>query len=203
METWDGATSDDTDAVVLHRFFHKHADKIGKELLSLSKPTVDGESSVIVGKRAWDSLCALLVDLGPPMDAPHLSTYTSSYHREYLELMSMYANHSTASVEDLFLETEVQVKLAFSGILAYYMLKFMQDNTAVFILRLSKIDVENLDVELFMYHILKVCRPYPPGVVVLIKIFRRSLLQLTRRDNMISSSTARVSHQHPKSRCNG
>ncbi|KAF8811488.1 Rho GTPase activation protein, partial [Phlegmacium glaucopus] len=32
---WLGITSDDTNAVVLHRFFHKHADKIGKELLSL------------------------------------------------------------------------------------------------------------------------------------------------------------------------
>ncbi|PPQ78909.1 hypothetical protein CVT25_002369 [Psilocybe cyanescens] len=134
---WLGTTSDDTDVVVLHRFFHKHADKIGKELLSLSKPSTDGDASAINGKRAWDGLCALLVDLGPPMDVPRLATSDCTQHREYLELMSKMANRDTRSIEELFLETDVH------------------ESTAVFILRLSKINVENLDIELFMYHILK------------------------------------------------
>ncbi|KDR84288.1 hypothetical protein GALMADRAFT_87191 [Galerina marginata CBS 339.88] len=136
-DVWLGITSDDTDVVVLHRFFHKHADKIGKELLSLSKPSVEGESSAVSGKRAWDGLCALLVDLGPPMDVPQLSQSDSSQHRDYIELMAKCANRSTTSVEHLFLETDVQ------------------ESTAVFVLRLSRIDVESIDIELFMYHILK------------------------------------------------
>ena len=104
-----GITSDESDLVVLHRFFHKHADKIGKELLSLSRPSPEGEASAIAGKRAWDSLCALLVDLGPPMEAPRLSTSDSSMHREYLDLMAKYANRDTSSVAHLFLESDVQV----------------------------------------------------------------------------------------------
>ncbi|KAK7006126.1 hypothetical protein R3P38DRAFT_3214187 [Favolaschia claudopus] len=39
-------TSDDTDIIVLHRYFHKHADKIGKELLSLSKPSDNDPSAI-------------------------------------------------------------------------------------------------------------------------------------------------------------
>jgi len=58
-------SDDTTDAVVLHRFFHKHADKIGKELLSFSKPSSEGDSTNVAGKQVWDELCALLVDLGP------------------------------------------------------------------------------------------------------------------------------------------
>lgn len=97
--------------MVLHRFFHKHADKIGKELLSLSKPSTDGDASAINGKRAWDGLCALLVDLGPPMDVPRLATSDCTQHREYLELMSKMANRDTRSIEELFLETDVHVRL--------------------------------------------------------------------------------------------
>ena len=98
-------TSDDADAVVLHRFFHRHADKIGKELLSLSKSSLD-----VTGKRAWDGLCALLVDLGPPMEVPRLSYLTSDEHPEYSELMARQANRNTASVEGLFIETDIRVR---------------------------------------------------------------------------------------------
>ncbi|PPR04649.1 hypothetical protein CVT24_011867 [Panaeolus cyanescens] len=135
-DLWLGTTSDDTDVAVLHRFFHKHADKIGKELLSLSKPSVDGDTSAITGKRAWDALCALLVDLGPPLDVPRLSTLNSNDHRDYLLFMKKYNQKSTKSVEDLFQVLGVE-------------------NVTVFCLSLSKIKVEGLDIELLMYHILK------------------------------------------------
>ncbi|CAA7259350.1 unnamed protein product [Cyclocybe aegerita] len=136
-DNWSGTTTDESDVIVLHRFFHKHADKIGKELLSLSKPTVDGDSSAITGKRAWDGLCALLVDLGPPLEVPRLSTATSFQHTDFINLMTRFANRNTSSVEHLFLETDVQ------------------ENTAVFVLSFSRINVEGLDIELLMYHILK------------------------------------------------
>ncbi|KAJ3504772.1 hypothetical protein NLJ89_g7765 [Agrocybe chaxingu] len=137
-DNWSGTTTDESDVIVLHRFFHKHADKIGKELLSLSKPTVDGDSSAITGKRAWDGLCALLVDLGPPLEVPRLSSATSFQHTDFINLMTRFANRNTSSVEHLFLETDVQ------------------ENTAVFVLPLSRVNVEGLDIELLMYHILKV-----------------------------------------------
>jgi len=77
---------------VLHRFFQKHADRIGKELLSHSS-----------------NFCALLVDLGPPLEVPRLSTLDSSSHREYLEFMSKYMNRSTTPVEQIFMETVIKV----------------------------------------------------------------------------------------------
>jgi len=109
-DPWSGAASDDTDVIVLHRFFHKHADKIGKELLSLSKPGVEGgDSSAIVGKRAWDGLCALLVDLGPPMEVPRLSNLRSDEHREFMEILNKFSGRSMGSVAGLFVETDIQV----------------------------------------------------------------------------------------------
>ncbi len=70
-DQWTGTISDPTDIIVLHRFFHKHADKIGKELLSLSQ-TVNRwrKPQLLPVNVAWDGLCALLVDLGPPLEAP-------------------------------------------------------------------------------------------------------------------------------------
>ena len=80
------------------------------------------------------------------MDTPRLSHLRSKEHPEYSELMARQANRSTAPVEGLFIETDARVHST-----------PMQDRAAVFVLRLSGIDVENLDIELFMYHIFKVC----------------------------------------------
>ncbi|RDB19915.1 Neurofibromin [Hypsizygus marmoreus] len=137
-DQWLGTTSDDTDIIVLHRFFDKHADKIGKELLSLSKPSTNGDSSAISGKRAWDGLCALLVDLGPPLEVPRPSPLPSAIHREYNDLMARCSDRRTKEVEDIFLETDGPAT-----------------KSAVFILRLSKVDVEALDIELVMFYIFK------------------------------------------------
>ncbi|KAF8645481.1 hypothetical protein AX16_007766 [Volvariella volvacea WC 439] len=136
-DEWLGTTSDDTDFIVLHRFFDKHADKVGKELLSMSRPSSEGES--LNGKKAWDALCALLVDLGAPLEVPRCSPYPCSEHQEYKDLMQRYAHRDTSSVAEIFQETSVP-----SG------------QPAIFILRLSKIDVEALDIELLLYHIFKI-----------------------------------------------
>ncbi|KAJ6532260.1 hypothetical protein DFH09DRAFT_1370329 [Mycena vulgaris] len=136
-DEWLGTTSDDTDIIVLHRYFHKHADKIGKELLSLSKPS-DNDPSAISGKHAWDELCGLLVELGTPLDIPKLSSASSHEHRDYTELMARHTHRNTESVKGIFLETDTPM-----------------DKPAVFLFCLSKIDVEALDIELLMYHIFK------------------------------------------------
>ncbi|KAF8076811.1 hypothetical protein FPV67DRAFT_1605221 [Lyophyllum atratum] len=137
-DQWVGTTSDDTDIIVLHRFFDKHADKIGKELLSLSKPSTEGDSTAVSGKRAWDGLCALLVDLGPPLEIPRPSTLPHHMHPDYIDLMTRYAGRNISQVEDIFLETNVPL-----------------EEKAVFIFQLWKIDVETLDIELLMYHVFK------------------------------------------------
>ena len=107
-DNWTGTTSDETDVIVLHRFFQKHADRIGKELLSQSSG-IDVSGSTVTGKQIWDNFCALLVDLGPPLEVPRLSSLDSSSHREYLEFMLKYVNRSTASVEHIFIETGIMV----------------------------------------------------------------------------------------------
>ncbi|OCH94514.1 hypothetical protein OBBRIDRAFT_722708 [Obba rivulosa] len=142
-EEWLDTSYDDTDTIVLHRFFHRHADKIGKELLSppklpSDKLTQEAEACMASGKRAWEALCAVLVDMGSPLESPSLATTTSSEHREYLDLMSRYNNKDTASVQDLFLEAHVP-----------------EDEASVFILSTNKIDVEILDVELLLYYIFR------------------------------------------------
>ncbi|KAJ2930404.1 hypothetical protein H1R20_g6694, partial [Candolleomyces eurysporus] len=137
LEEWSGAT-DDTDVIVLHRFFDKHADKIGKELLSLSKPSPDGDTTAVNGKRAWDGLCALLVDLGTPLEVPKPSPLQSTEHPVYRELMEDFAGRNNSRVRDLFVEIEVGV-----------------NEPSLFVFKLSKIDVEDLDIQLLMYHIFK------------------------------------------------
>ncbi|KAF5369620.1 hypothetical protein D9757_010458 [Collybiopsis confluens] len=140
-EEWLGTASDDTDIIVLHRFFEKHADKIGKELLSISKPSGEGDNSAINGKRAWDGLCTLLVDLGPPLDVPKASHADRKDHRNYKDLMSRYADKSTDSVQDILCETVPPSE---------------SDGKGYLVLRASKVNVEALDMELFMYHYFKV-----------------------------------------------
>jgi neurofibromin 1 len=105
-DPWQGIISDDTDAIVLHRFLDKHADKIGKELLSMTRPTTEGDPAALPnGKRSWDDLCALLVDLGTPVAIPELCEVTSQESMTYHELMNRYAESSTSSVQDFFVET--------------------------------------------------------------------------------------------------
>lgn len=156
-DQWLGTTSDDTDLIVLHRFFDKHADKIGKELLSLSKPSSEGDPAAINGKRAWDGLCALLVDLGSPLEVPRPSSLTSAEHKDYLDLMARYARRDTSLVEEIFLETPVPPVCSFFSRKWICYLHELQGQPAIFVFQLSKVDVEALDIHLLMFHILKVC----------------------------------------------
>ncbi|KAA1466679.1 hypothetical protein DENSPDRAFT_831556 [Dentipellis sp. KUC8613] len=137
-DEWTGMPCDDTETIVLHRFFQKHADKIGKELLSYAKPSAEGDATAINGKRAWDAICGALVDLGQPIDTPKFSILPSAQHQEYLDLMTRYQHRSVTPVRDIFVETYTQ-----------------KDEPAMFVMSVAKIDVETLDIELLLYHILK------------------------------------------------
>ena len=83
----------------------QHADKIGKELLSKPRHPFNTDLPPQHGKRVWDDLCALLVDLGTPVGVPELCKKSSRDPTAYHELMSRYAEQSTASVQNLFVET--------------------------------------------------------------------------------------------------
>lgn len=109
VDEWLGPSYDDTDGTVLHRFCEEYADKIGKELLSASKPSGDlsGEGSVGPGKQTWDFLCAKLIELGQPAELPVSSTLTSSEHDGYLTMMSKFSNRDTSTVQHIFKEITV------------------------------------------------------------------------------------------------
>ncbi len=67
------------------------------------KPSA-GDPSTINGKRAWDSLCSALVDLGQPIEVPRLSAMSSLEHREYLDLVTRYDRADVTAVRDIFVE---------------------------------------------------------------------------------------------------
>ena len=66
--------------------------------------TPEAEAAAANGKRAWDALCAALVDLGQPLESPNLSTLTRLEHREFLELMARCDRRDTTTVQELFVE---------------------------------------------------------------------------------------------------
>ena len=109
-DEWQGGEFDETNAIVLHRFFEKHADKVGKELLSLSKSSKEGEAAVVGGKKAWDTLCAALVEMGQPLEIPRLTEETSATYEVYREFMIRLADRSTDAVAPLFKEIATTVR---------------------------------------------------------------------------------------------
>lgn len=88
----------------MHRFFDKHADKVGKELLSLSRPS-EADASAVNGKKAWDNLCAALVDLDSSIPPPQPSLLDSSSLEGYIEFMETHIDADTSSVAHLFVDS--------------------------------------------------------------------------------------------------
>jgi hypothetical protein len=103
-DEWLGTSADDTDTIVLHRFFSKYNDKIGKELLSQAKPANEEDS---VAREVWASLCTALVDIGPPLEVPQLSSLPRSEHEGYIDLMTRYAHRNSDSIREIFVETSM------------------------------------------------------------------------------------------------
>ncbi|EIN11059.1 hypothetical protein PUNSTDRAFT_51619 [Punctularia strigosozonata HHB-11173 SS5] len=137
-DEWLGTTYDDTDTVVLHRFFEKHADKIGKELLSLPPGMAQPDSAAVENKVAWTDLCGALVDLGQPLDVPSLSPNSTIDHRDFLELMARSQHRNVDSVREIFIDASSS-----------------EEGPALFVFKVHKLDAEALDIDLLMYHIFK------------------------------------------------
>lgn len=100
-DEWLGVTQDETDTIVLRRYFEKHADKIGKELLSTSNISAQDSAN---GKTTWDDLCAAIIELGTPNVEPKLSGLDSWVHEGYADLMERYNHRNTDPVRDMWIE---------------------------------------------------------------------------------------------------
>ncbi|PVG03445.1 hypothetical protein CPB86DRAFT_723065 [Serendipita vermifera] len=136
-DDWHGPSYDEADSIVLHRFFHHSADKVGKELLSFSRMSNEEEGSQ-TGKRTWDNLCSTLVELGQPALISPPTKEPSTRHILFMEFMRMHENRSVDSVQDLFV-----------------MLSTPSSPHAVFAFPLQRINVETVELDLLITHIFK------------------------------------------------
>ncbi|CAL1700085.1 unnamed protein product [Somion occarium] len=138
-EEWLETPYDDTDTILLQRFFMNHVDKIGKELLSspriLDDTGPDGEAT---SKSSWQAICSAIYESNVHTEIPLPTDATTSTHAPYKELMSRFGLRDVSSVQHLLVETPVP-----------------KYERAVFVLSVAKIDVEVLDLELLLYHILQ------------------------------------------------
>ncbi|KAG8886533.1 Ras GTPase activating protein ira2 [Tulasnella sp. 331] len=139
QQEWLGMTYDETDHLLLHRFFRVHADKIGKELLSYSGASArDPEHSSPGGKQTWDVLCATLVEIGDPQEIPPPNGASSVQSPRFKEFLVKNGHRNTDGVRDIFLAS------------------VDPEEHPVFILSLHKLNVETVDLELLTCHIFKI-----------------------------------------------
>jgi hypothetical protein len=104
-EEWLGTSYDETDTIVLHRFFQKHADKVGRVLLGLSRATNSHDTVAASGKRTWDNFCTLLVEMGVALEPPTLIDKPSSQHQTFRMFMAKNGHRNTDSVREIFQNT--------------------------------------------------------------------------------------------------
>ncbi|ELU45404.1 RasGAP domain-containing protein [Rhizoctonia solani AG-1 IA] len=105
IEEWLGTTYDEVDQMVLHRYFSDNVDKIGKDLLIASKVAHSQTSDTVAGKRQWDKLVNVLVELGQPVEVPMLSRSTAEDHLIYKPFMRSQAHRTPdASIRDMFIQ---------------------------------------------------------------------------------------------------
>lgn len=136
-DEWLGGVPDETDALVLHRYFEKHADKIGKELLSHSKAAAEADNMSVPGKKAWDQLCALLVDLGQSPELPRYTALSAAQHPAYKDIMARFAHRSTSEVAESLVEGPTQ-----------------PDEPILLIFHFAQA-AEGVETDLIMYHFFK------------------------------------------------
>lgn len=96
---------DETDHMILHRFFRNNADKIGKELLSYpSHPSSrESEQASASGKQTWDVLCATLVEIGEPLEIPRPTPLNAAQHLRFRDFIQRNGQRNMDGVKDIFL----------------------------------------------------------------------------------------------------
>ena len=76
--------------------------------MSLSKSSKEGEAAIVGGKKAWDTLCAALVEMGQPVEIPRLTPLRSTAFEEYRDFMYRNADRNTESVQPIFADIEAR-----------------------------------------------------------------------------------------------
>lgn len=113
--------------------------------------------TAINGKRAWDGLCALLVDLGQPPEVPRPSTTHSALHLPYIHLMEECAGRDISRVRHLFVEVDVPTVRRLLVDSSHGSDDGLQNQPALFLFNLSQLDVEDFEIKDLLYHIFTVC----------------------------------------------
>ncbi|KAI0080777.1 hypothetical protein K474DRAFT_1717515 [Panus rudis PR-1116 ss-1] len=130
---------DESDTIILQRFFVEHVDKIGKELLSSPKApedtALDGDAT---SKDSWQAICSAIYENNIHSEMPFPAPETTDHHAPYKELLDRFKHRDTTAVQHLFVDVHV-----------------VKHPHTVFLLSVSKIDIEVLDLELLLYYILK------------------------------------------------
>ncbi|KIO22012.1 hypothetical protein M407DRAFT_28426 [Tulasnella calospora MUT 4182] len=137
---WLGMAYDETDHMILHRFFRTNADKVGKELLSYPNhpSSRESEQASASGKQTWDVLCATLVEIGEPLEIPRPTPLNATQHMRFRDFIQRNGQRNMDGVKDIFLSP--------AGPL---------DRSPAFILSLHKLNIETVDLELLASFMLK------------------------------------------------
>lgn len=107
-EEWLETQYDDTDTILLQRYFMDHVDKIGKELLS--NPTLPDESALdseATSKSSWQAICSAIYESNVHTEIPMATDGTTEDHMPYKELIARFAMRDVSSVQHIFVETHV------------------------------------------------------------------------------------------------
>ncbi|KAG9100039.1 Ras GTPase activating protein ira2, partial [Ceratobasidium sp. 370] len=151
VEEWLGTTYDEVDQTVLHRYFSGHVDKIGKDLLTTGKPN-SHVNDTVAGKRQWDQLVNVLVELGQPVEVPMLSRSTSEDHSVYKTFMRSQAHRTPdASIREMFIEAPGARSA--SSMSNEHRAPLGTEESNVYIFRISQLNVETVEFQLLLYRV--------------------------------------------------
>ncbi|KEP55513.1 RasGAP domain protein [Rhizoctonia solani 123E] len=152
-EEWLGMTYDEVDQMVLHRYFSDHVDKIGKDLLIASRPGSSTANDTVAGKRQWDKLVNVLVELGQPPEVPMLSRNTAEDHMLYKPFMRSQAHRNPdASIREMFIQAPGP-KSNSTAPTDHRSQSSMEETANVYIFRIAQLNVETVEFQLLLYRI--------------------------------------------------
>ncbi|CAE6451306.1 unnamed protein product [Rhizoctonia solani] len=153
LEEWLGMTHDEVDQMVLHRYFSDHVDKIGKDLLIASRPGSSQANDTVAGKRQWDKLVNVLVELGQPAEVPILSRSTAEDHLLYKPFMRSQAHRNPdASIREMFIQAP-GAKSNPAVPLEHRSQISLEETANVYIFRIAQLNVETVEFQLLLYRI--------------------------------------------------
>ncbi|KAH7343309.1 hypothetical protein B0J17DRAFT_171910 [Rhizoctonia solani] len=152
-EEWLGMTHDEVDQMVLHRYFSDHVDKIGKDLLIASRPGSFQANDTVAGKRQWDKLVNVLVELGQPAEVPMLSRSTAEDHMLYKPFMRSQSHRTPdASIREMFIQAP-GAKTSSAVPIEHRSQISIEESANVYIFRISQLNVETVEFQLLLYRI--------------------------------------------------